>query len=70
MQLIVGFLSIVASMLLVCLLKVLEEERRSLLQEKKDLEIGLQVSDDKILLYLKFTIKMFKFLSCKIVKRR
>ena len=59
MHLIVGFLSLVASMLLVILSKVLEKERQLLLQEKKDLEIGLQVSEYKILLYLKFTIKMF-----------
>ena len=45
-------------MLLVFLFKVLEEERQLLLQEKKDLDIGLQVSDD-IILYLEFTIQMF-----------
>ena len=46
-------------MLLVFLSKVLEEERQFLLQEKKDLEMKLQISDDKILLYLKFTINTF-----------
>ena len=55
MHLIVGLLSHVASMVLVFLLKVLEEERQLLLQEKKNLDIGLQVSDD-IIFYLKFTV--------------